>query len=57
VAVLVKRILRAAAAGFVVHGVFALWLGEDRDYARFMLGTGLWCALLFLWLDWRDRRH
>jgi hypothetical protein len=55
VAVLVKRTLRFAAIVFVVHGAISAFTGENPVYARLMLSIGLLSALLFLWLDWRDR--
>ena len=54
-AVPVKHTLRIAAILFVSYGAAAAWIGMDRDYAQRFLVLGILCALLFLWLDWRDR--
>ena len=56
-AVLVKGIFRAGAFGFVVVGAFVAFTGADLYQARVLLVVGLLCAMLFLWLDWRARRH
>jgi hypothetical protein len=57
VAALVRRTLRLTAIVFVIHGAVVAFTGGDSAYARLMLVFGLWCAMLFLWVDWRDRRR
>ena len=56
-AVLLKRTLYFAAIAFVTSGAIAAFTRDDPVYARLMLILGLLCAMLFLWLDWRARRH
>ncbi len=56
VTLLVKRTLRLAAIVFVIQGTVIVFIGQDPVNARLPLSIGLLSAMLYLWLDWRDRR-